>query len=190
MNEAIENIARIGIVPVLKLESAKRLVSLRDALVAGGIPIAEVTFRTEAASDAILAMRAEASEILVGAGTVTSVALAEAAAAGARFIACPAWDEGVVDYCLSSGTPVIPGVSGARRRRAGPRQGLDAIRSFSPPRLPEAWRCSMLSRALSARCASSLPVASTLQISVPMPGADRSSRSAVRGWRAQNWSSG
>lgn len=131
MNEAIESVARIGIVPVLKLESAKRAVPLANALVAGGIPIAEVTFRTEAASDAILAMRAEASEVLVGAGTVTSVALAEkAVAAGARFIVCPAWDEGVVDYCLSSGTPVIPGVSGPDGVARALARGLDAVKFF------------------------------------------------------------
>ena len=81
MDEVLKRIREIGIVPVIKLEGADKAVPLGRALAQGGIPVAEVTFRTKAAPDAIRAMAAELPGLLVGAGTVTSVAMAESAAA-------------------------------------------------------------------------------------------------------------
>ena len=91
MDKLLERIGELGIVPVVKIESADKAARLAQALAAGGIPIAEVTFRTAAAPDAIAAIRDAGSQIIVGAGTVTSVGIAKAAVdAGAAFIVCPA----------------------------------------------------------------------------------------------------
>jgi 2-dehydro-3-deoxyphosphogluconate aldolase / (4S)-4-hydroxy-2-oxoglutarate aldolase len=135
MNEILERIGEIGIVPVVKIEGgsaiAEKAVGLGKALASGGIPVAEVTFRTAAAPDAIRAMSAGVPGLLVGAGTVTSVELAEsAAAAGAKFIVCPAWDEAVVDWCLARGLPVLPGTSGPDGVARGQAKGLDAVKFF------------------------------------------------------------
>jgi 2-dehydro-3-deoxyphosphogluconate aldolase / (4S)-4-hydroxy-2-oxoglutarate aldolase len=137
MNETLEKIGEIGIVPVVKIEDggektiAEKAIGLGKAFVTGGIPVAEVTFRTAAAPDAIRAMSAEVSGLLVGAGTVTSVELAQSAvAAGAKFIVCPAWDEAVVDYCLGRGIPVLPGTSGPDGVARGLAKGLAAVKFF------------------------------------------------------------
>jgi 2-dehydro-3-deoxyphosphogluconate aldolase / (4S)-4-hydroxy-2-oxoglutarate aldolase len=131
MNEALDRIGEIGIVPVVKIEDPGKAAMLGKALAAGGIPVAEITFRTAAAPEAIRAMRAAAPELLVGAGTVTSRELAASAVeAGARFVVCPAWDEGVVDYCLERGVPVLPGVSGPDGVARGLAKGLGALKFF------------------------------------------------------------
>jgi 2-dehydro-3-deoxyphosphogluconate aldolase / (4S)-4-hydroxy-2-oxoglutarate aldolase len=138
MNELLGRIGEIGIVPVVKIEGApgeaaiaEKAIGLGKALVAGGIPVAEVTFRTAAAPDAIRAMASGVPGLLVGAGTVTSVGLAESAiAAGAKFIVCPAWDDAVVDYCLGRGVPVLPGTSGPDSVARGLAKGLEAVKFF------------------------------------------------------------
>jgi 2-dehydro-3-deoxyphosphogluconate aldolase / (4S)-4-hydroxy-2-oxoglutarate aldolase len=137
MNEILDRIGEIGIVPVVKIEDsgaasiAEKAIGLGRALVSGGIPVAEVTFRTTVAPDAIKAMSAGVPGLLVGAGTVTSVELAQsAAAAGAAFIVCPAWEEAVVDYCLGRGLPVLPGVSGPDGVARGLAKGLEAVKFF------------------------------------------------------------
>jgi len=131
MSGILKRIGEIGIVPVIKIESADKAVPLGRALEGAGIPVAEVTFRTKAAPDAIRAMAAELPGVLVGAGTVTSVAMAEsAAAAGARFIVCPGWDDAVVDWCLGRGMPVLPGVSGPDGVMKGVSKGLEALKFF------------------------------------------------------------
>ncbi len=131
MNEVLKRIGEIGIVPVIKLESADRAVPLARALAAGGIAAAEVTFRTQAAPDAIRSIVDALPEIMVGAGTVTSLAMAEAAAkAGARFIVSPGWDEAVVDFCLERGMPVLPGVSSPDGVMRGIAKGLEVLKFF------------------------------------------------------------
>ena len=97
--------------PVIKLDSATKAIGLGRALVKGGIPVAEVTFRTAAAEDSIRAMNSELPGLLVGAGTVLTAGQAERAmAAGARFIVSPAFVDEVVDCCLERGVPVLPGI--------------------------------------------------------------------------------
>ncbi len=131
MNDALKRIGEIGIVPVIKLEGADKAVPLGRALAAGGIGAAEVTFRTKAAPDAIRAVAEALPDLLVGAGTVTSVAMARAAAeAGARFIVSPGWDDAVVDFCLERGIPVLPGVSSPDGVMRGIAKGLDALKFF------------------------------------------------------------
>jgi len=91
MTELLERLGRLGVVPVVKIERAEDAVELGRALLAGGLPCAEITFRTEAAEEAIRRISSSLPEIVVGAGTVLSVDQADkAVSAGARFIVSPA----------------------------------------------------------------------------------------------------
>lgn len=131
MNPVMKTIQDIGLVPVIKIEDAKKSVPLGNALVAGGIPVAEVTFRTAAAEDSIRAMVAECPGLLVGAGTVINVDLArKAIAAGAQFIVSPGFNPATIDFCLEKGIPVLPGVNSASLIEAGLAKGLEVFKFF------------------------------------------------------------
>ncbi len=131
MNEIMKTIQNIGLVPVIKIEDSKKAVPLGKALAAGGIPVAEVTFRTAAAEDSIRAMVAECPDLLVGAGTVINVELAKKAiAAGAKFIVSPGFNPATVDYCLEKGIPVLPGCNNPSLIEAGLAKGLDVFKFF------------------------------------------------------------
>jgi Entner-Doudoroff aldolase len=105
-----EKIGEMGIVPVVKIDNAKDAVPLGKALADGGLPIAEITFRTAAAEEAIKNMTRELPEVFVGAGTVLNVEQAKRAiGAGAKFIVCPGFSRTVVEYCIKEGVPVTPG---------------------------------------------------------------------------------
>jgi 2-dehydro-3-deoxyphosphogluconate aldolase/(4S)-4-hydroxy-2-oxoglutarate aldolase len=131
MDTLLQRVGEIGLVPVIRLDSARRAVGLGKALVQGGIPVAEVTFRTAAAEEAIRAMSAELPELLVGAGTVLTVDQAEAAIqAGARFIVSPCYVDAVVDYCLERKVPVLPGVVNPDGVAKGLARGLDVLKFF------------------------------------------------------------
>ena len=109
MKDIAERFYEIGIVPVVVLEDAKDAKPLAQALCAGGLPCAEVTFRTAAAKECISIMRKEFPEMLVGAGTVLTVEqVDEALEAGAQFIISPGFDEDVVKHCLEKNVPVTP----------------------------------------------------------------------------------
>ncbi|MER7815099.1 bifunctional 4-hydroxy-2-oxoglutarate aldolase/2-dehydro-3-deoxy-phosphogluconate aldolase [Streptomyces sp. NPDC096153] len=102
------------VVPVVVLDDAADAVPLARALVSGGLPAIEVTLRTPAALDAIRAIAEEVPGAVVGAGTViTPGAVADAAAAGARFLVSPGWTDALLDAMASSGVPFLPGVSTA-----------------------------------------------------------------------------
>ncbi|MFF3758475.1 bifunctional 4-hydroxy-2-oxoglutarate aldolase/2-dehydro-3-deoxy-phosphogluconate aldolase [Streptomyces sp. NPDC002185] len=102
------------VVPVLVIEDAADAVPLARALVAGGLPLIEVTLRTPAALDAVRAIAAEVPEAVVGAGTVVSAAgVADAVAAGARFLVSPGWTGRLISAMRDSGVPFLPGVSTA-----------------------------------------------------------------------------
>ena len=131
MNEILARIGEIGLVPVIKLESADQALPLGEALVAGGIPVAEITFRTQAAAASIRALRSALPGLLVGAGTVLSVEQAETAfEAGARFIVSPSFNSAVVDWCLARGLPVLPGVTGPEGIERGMERGLELFKFF------------------------------------------------------------
>ena len=103
-------ISKLGVVPVAVIDDAARAVPLGEALLAGGLPCAEITFRTDAAPGAIAALVQAFPEMAVGAGTVLTVDQAGAAvAAGARFVVSPHYDESVVEWCLARDVLVIPG---------------------------------------------------------------------------------
>lgn len=106
----VEKIFETKLVPLVVLEDENDAVPLAKALVRGGIPIAEVTFRTEAAKAVIRRMSQEVPEILVGAGTVHNVSqAAEAVEAGAKFIVTPGFNRAVVEWCQSEKIDVVPG---------------------------------------------------------------------------------
>jgi len=102
---------RVGVVPVVALARAEDAGPMAEALLAGGLPCAEITVRTDAAAEAIETLRARHAEMLVGAGTVLSVDQADAAiAAAAMFVVTPGFNPAVVDHCLAQGMPIVPGV--------------------------------------------------------------------------------
>jgi 2-dehydro-3-deoxyphosphogluconate aldolase/(4S)-4-hydroxy-2-oxoglutarate aldolase len=127
----LKKIAEVGIVPVVKLDSPDQAVPLGKALVAGDIPVAEVTFRTDAAEESIKRLAAELPGLLVGAGTVTTVdQVKRAIAAGAKFIVSPGFNPTVARYCLDSGIPVTPGVNSPSQIEQGLELGLTVLKFF------------------------------------------------------------
>ncbi|MDO4868987.1 MAG: bifunctional 4-hydroxy-2-oxoglutarate aldolase/2-dehydro-3-deoxy-phosphogluconate aldolase [Bacillota bacterium] len=126
-----EKIKEIGIIPVIKLENTEDAVALGRALVNGGIPVAEVTFRAEGAAGVIKAMAEQIPELTVGAGTVLTIEQAEEAiGAGAKFIVSPGFNRKVVEYVLGRGLPMIPGCMTPSEIEQGLELGLDVLKFF------------------------------------------------------------
>ncbi|MCB9138245.1 MAG: bifunctional 4-hydroxy-2-oxoglutarate aldolase/2-dehydro-3-deoxy-phosphogluconate aldolase [Caldilineaceae bacterium] len=131
MNSVLQQLKEIGIIPVVAVDEAETAVPLGQALLTGGLPCAEITFRTAAAADAIRNMRAAFPEMLVGAGTVLTVAQAEQAkTAGAKFIVTPGFDAAVVDWCLANAMPVTPGVMTPTDINLALTRGLRLLKFF------------------------------------------------------------
>lgn len=131
MNEVLEKIQKTGIVPVVVLDDARDAAPLAGALCEGGLPCAEVTFRTEAAEESIRIMTREYPQMLVGAGTVLTPELADRAVdAGARFIVSPGLSPSVVTHCLKKGITVIPGVSTPGEIETAISLGLSVLKFF------------------------------------------------------------
>lgn len=131
MNEILEKIQKIGIVPVVVLDDAKDAAPLAKALCEGGLPCAEVTFRTAAAEESIRIMAKEFPEMLVGAGTVlTTEQVDRAMNAGAKFIVSPGLNPTVVKYCVDKGIPVTPGTSNPSDVEMAISLGLDVVKFF------------------------------------------------------------
>lgn len=125
-----EVVAKLKVVPVVKIDNVEDAKPLAEALIAGGLPIAEVTFRTEAAYEAIKAM-AEIPEMIVGAGTVVNVEQAKLAKeAGAKFIVSPGFSAKVVAYAQENNIPVYPGVCTPSELMAALEFGLEVIKFF------------------------------------------------------------
>ena len=121
----------LGVVPVVVLEDAEDAVPLAEALCTGGLPCAEVTFRTEAAEESIRRMAQAYPEMLVGAGTVlTTEQVDRAVAAGAKFIVSPGFDPEVVDYCLEKNIPVFPGCVTPSEIAQAVKRGLRVVKFF------------------------------------------------------------
>ena len=129
LNEAISS---IGVVPVIKLNNPERdAAPLAKALCAGGVPVAEVTFRAAGADKAIKLMREACPEMMVGAGTVTTTAHVDATiAAGGQFIVTPGFDPEIVAYCQEKGIPVYPGCTTPTDYHAALKFGLELIKFF------------------------------------------------------------
>ena len=128
-SEIFEFFHNLGIVPVVKIDDAAKAEKLAEAMIKGGIPCAEVTFRTDAAEEAIRRMTTAFPEMIVGAGTVLNKETAERAVkAGAKFIVSPGLDEGTVRWCQENGIPVTPGVSSASEIQKGVNLGLKVLK--------------------------------------------------------------
>ena len=111
-SESMQKIFDLKLVPLVVLDNAADAVPMAKALVEGGIPVAEVTFRTDAAADVIRAMAEQVPEILVGAGTVHTVAQAQTAVeAGAKFIVTPGFQPDVVRWCVEHQVDIVPGTA-------------------------------------------------------------------------------
>ena len=131
MNTVIEEISKIGIVPVIALDDAKDAEPLAKALCEGGLPCAEVTFRTAAAEESIRIMAEKFPEMLVGAGTVlTTEQVDKAVNAGAKFIVSPGLNPKVVAYCVSKNIPIVPGCANPSDIEQAIELGLDVVKFF------------------------------------------------------------
>ena len=131
MNEVLKQIEKIGIVPVVVLEDAKDAEPLGRALCEGGLPCAEVTFRTDAAEESIKIMAEKFPEMLVGAGTVLTIDQVDRAVnAGAKFIVSPGLNPKVTAYCVEKGIPVTPGTANPSNVEQAIELGLDVVKFF------------------------------------------------------------
>jgi len=131
MNGILERIAKLGIVPVIALNDSKDASPLAKALCDGGLPCAEVTFRTDAAEDSIRIMAKEFPDMLVGAGTVlTTDQVDRAVAAGAKFIVSPGLNPKVVRYCVEKGITITPGCTNPSDIEQAIECGLEIVKIF------------------------------------------------------------
>ena len=132
MNELQQKISEIGVVPVIKLTNPQRDAKpLADALCAGGMPVAEVTFRAAGAADAIRIMVQAHPEMLVGAGTVmTTEQVDQVIAAGGKFIVTPGLDVELVKYCQEKNIPIFPGCTTPTDYHAAYKLGLEVLKFF------------------------------------------------------------
>lgn len=131
MHEMLQKIQEIGIVPVVVLDDAKDAAPLAKALCEGGLPCAEVTFRTAAAEESIRIMVQEFPEMLVCAGTVlTTDQVDRAVAAGAKFVVSPGLNPRIVKYCVDKGILIVPGCSNPSDVEQALENGLDVVKFF------------------------------------------------------------
>lgn len=131
MNRILEQISDIGIVPVVKLDDSSNALTLAKALCDGGLPCAEVTFRTSAAEESIRIMTDGYPDMLIGAGTVLTIEQVDkAVAAGAAFIVSPGLNPEVVRHCIDIGVPVVPGCASPSDIEQAISFGLDTVKFF------------------------------------------------------------
>jgi 2-dehydro-3-deoxyphosphogluconate aldolase / (4S)-4-hydroxy-2-oxoglutarate aldolase len=131
MNDILKKIGGLGIVPVIKIEDIENAAPLAKALIDGGLPIAEITFRTAGADKAIKAVREAYPEMLVGAGTVINIEQVKAAKeAGAEFLVSPGFNPKVVAYCNEIGMPITPGCTTASEIEQAIELGLEVVKFF------------------------------------------------------------
>ncbi len=131
MNAVLEKLNKIGIVPVVVINNVEDAAPLAKALCAGGLPCAEVTFRTAAAKEAIKIMTETCPEMVVGAGTVLNAEQVDAAVeAGATFIVSPGLNPKTVKYCIEKGVPITPGTSSPTDIEQAIELGLEVVKFF------------------------------------------------------------
>lgn len=131
MNEVLKKIGQTGIVPVVVLNEVKDAVPLAQSLINGGLPCAEVTFRTDAAQQSIAEISKNFPQMFVGAGTVlTTEQVDRAVDAGAKFIVSPGFNPKVVEYCLKKEYPITPGIMTPTELEMALGFGLDVVKFF------------------------------------------------------------
>lgn len=129
--EVLQRVYEIGIIPVIAIDDAEKAVPLARALVKGGLPAAEVTFRTAAGEEAIRRIASEVPEMLVGAGTVLTTDQADRAiAAGAQFIVSPGFNPVVTRYVIDKGVLMVPGTASPGEMEQAMSMGLDVVKFF------------------------------------------------------------
>jgi Entner-Doudoroff aldolase len=127
----LKEIEKIGIIPVVVLDRVEDALPLAKALIEGGLPCAEVTFRTAAAEEAIRVMSENFPELLVGAGTVlTTEQVDRAVAAGAKFIVSPGLNPRIVKYCVEKGIVIVPGCANPSDIEQALENGLEVVKFF------------------------------------------------------------
>ncbi len=131
MEPILQKVYALGLLPVIKIDDAEASVPLAEALINGGLPAAEVTFRTDAAEEAIRKMHAAYPEMFICAGTVLTPEQADRASeAGAALIVSPGLNEAVVSHCLDKGIPVIPGCATPSDIERAIGLGLSTVKFF------------------------------------------------------------
>ena len=131
MSEVLNRVAEIGVVPVIAMNSAEQALPLADALLAGGLPVVEITFRTQAAAEVIRLLARERPELIVGAGTVVNVQqVHDAVEAGAKFLVSPGSDAEVIAEAIKLGVPITPGVVTPSEIMIGLKLGLKVFKFF------------------------------------------------------------
>lgn len=131
MADIFQTVAALGVVPVIAIERVEDALPLADALLEGGLPVAEITFRTEAAAAVLATLRDRRPELLLGAGTVLDEAAVKAAvAAGARFGLAPGFDPAVVAAAAAAGLPFAPGFMTPSELSLALRRGVRVAKFF------------------------------------------------------------
>ena len=129
--DTLERFSRAGIVPVVVIDHAADALPTARALLDGGVDVMEITFRTEAAPEAIRAVAEDCPEMLVGAGTVVTLdQCRQAVEAGAKFIVAPGYDEEAVSWCVDQNIPVLPGCVTPTEIMAAMKHGLKVLKFF------------------------------------------------------------
>ncbi|MCY3703559.1 MAG: bifunctional 4-hydroxy-2-oxoglutarate aldolase/2-dehydro-3-deoxy-phosphogluconate aldolase [Rhodospirillales bacterium] len=127
----LARLGEAGVVPVVELEHCEVAVPLARALLAGGLPVAEITFRSEAAAASIRILREQIPEMLVGAGTVLNVEQVELAyRAGSQFVVTPGFNPAVVEACIELDVPILPGINNPTGVEQAMGFGLEAVKFF------------------------------------------------------------
>ena len=127
----IEHINSIGIIPVVAIPNLEHALPLAEALLKGGLPCAEITFRTAAAAESIAQIKQRFPELLLGAGTVLTIGQVDAALnAGAEFIVSPGSNPTTIDYCQQLGIPIFPGVCTPSEIELNLERGIDVMKFF------------------------------------------------------------
>lgn len=131
MNDLMKTLGNIGIIPVFSVDDAEDAVPICRALVEGGLPAAEILFRTPEAEKAINKVSIELPDVLVGAGTVLTIDQAKRAInAGAKFIVSPGFDRTLVEFCIERDIPILPGCSTSSEIQMAVGYGMDTIKYF------------------------------------------------------------
>ena len=129
--EVIKKMEKVKIIPVAVIEDSDHAIPLGKALLDAGLPVVEVTFRTEAAAESISILRKEFPDMLVGAGTVLKIEQVKAAVdAGSEFIVTPGFNPTVVDYCVENKIPIVPGLNSPSFIEWGLERGLNHFKFF------------------------------------------------------------
>ena len=129
--DVMKRLAAAAVVPVVVLENVADAVPCAKAMVAGGVDVMEITFRTAAAADSIRAVAAECPDMLVGAGTIVNLDQCKLAVeCGAKFIVSPGFDEEVVAWCVENGIACCPGCVTPTEIMAAKKLGLNCVKFF------------------------------------------------------------